>query len=162
MAPREWQVEAHAGWQKANGDRVRACIDTLVENALRYTTSGDVVRVFARLEGETFVFGVADSGPGLNQTQQDAINAPLPDSQDVPLISDPRSQTGLGLSLVRDAVESRGGRLVAGRAREGGAEVYVVCLRYPSASPSRLRRPTVWAPLPSPLDPSDGLSPATR
>lgn len=147
VAERDWQVEAHAGWQKANADRVRACIDTLIENALRYTTTGDVVRVFARVEDDSFIFGVADSGPGLNPTQRAAINAPPPESEDVPLVSDPRSQTGLGLSLVRDAVEWRGGRLVAERSREGGAEVLVICPRDSSAPAPRLRRPGSRPPL---------------
>ncbi len=151
VAERDWQVEAHAGWQKANADRVRACIDTLVENAVRYTATGDVVRVFATLDDDTFVFGVADSGPGLTPTHRDAINASPPESEDVPLVSDPRSQTGLGLSLVRDAVELRGGRLVAGRSREGGAEVFVVCPRHPTSPAPRLRRPSS-RPAPSSAD----------
>ena len=36
---------------------------------------------------------------------------------------DPKAQTGLGLALVKDAAEFRGGRLVAGRSSEGGALV---------------------------------------
>ena len=36
---------------------------------------------------------------------------------------DPRARTGLGLSLVREIVESRHGRLEAGVAPEGGALV---------------------------------------
>jgi K+-sensing histidine kinase KdpD len=33
----------------------------------------------------------------------------------------PHAQTGLGMGLVREIVEARGGRLFAGRSREGGA-----------------------------------------
>jgi signal transduction histidine kinase len=140
VADRDWQIDTTGSVQKANADRVRACIDTLVENAVRYTKAGDVIRVFDRVEGDSFVVGVADSGPGFTPEQLAAINAPDSDPVDVPLVSDPRSQTGLGLSLVRDAVEWRGGALVARVSPEGGAEVRVVSPRsgrYLSPRPGR-------------------------
>jgi signal transduction histidine kinase len=59
-------------------------------------------------------------------------------------VSDPRSQTGLGLSLVRDAMEARGGRLEALRSAEGGADVRIVCprtVRYPASTAVRPVRP---------------------
>jgi two-component system, OmpR family, sensor kinase len=127
VADRDWRVDASAGIQKANADRIRACIDTLIENALRYTQTGDVIRVFGWVDGDQYVLGVADSGPGFSADQIASINAPSTDSVETSLVNDPRSQTGLGLSLVRDAVEWRGGRLVALNGRDGGAEVRVVC-----------------------------------
>ncbi len=124
VAEREWQVEANLGVQQASEERVRACLDTLVENAVRYTEAGDVIRLFACTAGGVQVIGVADSGPGFTDIQLESINARGSDVDlAVPLVSDPRSQTGLGLSLVREVVESRGARLVAARSREGGAEV---------------------------------------
>ena len=48
---------------------------------------------------------------------------------------DERSQTGLGLGLVKEIVEARGGRLHAGRSREGGA---LLVARLPLASPGQL------------------------
>ena len=41
-------------------------------------------------------------------------------------MADPKSQTGLGLSLVRETAEALGGRLVAGRSAEGGALLLMV------------------------------------
>jgi two-component system OmpR family sensor kinase len=127
VADRDWRIETAAGVQKVNADRVRACIDTLIENAVRYTKTGDVIRVFGSVDRDTYVIGVADSGPGFTTDQLAAINAASTDAPDAPLVSDPRSQTGLGLSLVRDAVEWRSGRLIADRGREGGAQVLVAC-----------------------------------
>jgi signal transduction histidine kinase len=128
VAERDWCVHAAAGVQKVNVDRMRACIDTLIENAVRYTSEGDTIRVFAYQQGDTYVVGVADSGAGFTDGQIEAINATTLDSPEAPpIISDPRSQTGLGLSLVREGIEWRGGRLLAGRAPEGGAEVRIVC-----------------------------------
>jgi signal transduction histidine kinase len=127
VADRQWEVDSRLGVQEANEERVRACVDTLVENAVRYTEPGDVIRLFARKSGNVNEMGVADSGPGFSEAQLQSINARGSDVDiSVPLVSDPRSQTGLGLSLVREVVESRGARLVAGRSPEGGAEVRMV------------------------------------
>jgi signal transduction histidine kinase len=127
VGDRDWRVEANAGVQKVNADRLRACVDTLIENAVRYTDPGDTIRVFARRQRDSYVVGVADSGDGFTDEQIAAINAAITDSADAPIISDPRSQTGLGLSLVRESIEWRGGHLVAARAPEGGAEVRIIC-----------------------------------
>jgi signal transduction histidine kinase len=127
LADRDWKVEVGLGVQQANEERVRACLDTLVENAVRYTESGDVIRLFACRANGVNVIGVADSGPGFSQAQLESINACGGDVDlTVPLVYDTRSQTGLGLSLVREVVESRGARLVAGPSREGGGEVRIV------------------------------------
>jgi signal transduction histidine kinase len=146
VADRDWQIETATGVQKVNADRLRACVDTLVENAVRYTSAGDVIRVFGRARHDTYVLGVADSGPGLTADQVDAINAPSVELTVTPLVSDPRSQSGLGLSLVRDAVEWRGGRLVAGRSREGGAELRVMCPRHSVELPALLGRASTRTP----------------
>lgn len=129
VADRRWQVESAVGVVNANEERIRACVDTLIENAVRYTEPGDVIRLFAHDSGGVNVLGIADSGEGFTDAQLESINARGSDVDlAVPLVSDPRSQTGLGLSLVREVVESRGARLVAGRSREGGAEVRIIGL----------------------------------
>jgi two-component system, OmpR family, sensor kinase len=129
VASRSWQVEARLGVQVLNEERVRACLDTLIENAVRYTGIGDVIRLFAyQRDGLSFI-GVADSGQGFNAAQLEAINVVGSEGDpDVPLVSDPRSQTGLGLSLVREVVESRGARLMASVSTEGGGEVSIIGL----------------------------------
>jgi two-component system, OmpR family, sensor kinase len=127
VANRHWCVEAAAGVQKVNAERLRAGVDTLIENAVRYTSDGDTIRVFATRNRDTYVVGVADSGVGFSDEQIAAINAAETDSAEIPIITDPRSQTGLGLSLVRESIEWRGGQLLAGHAPEGGAEVRIVC-----------------------------------
>ncbi len=116
VADRDWQVDADPGTlHLCSPERVRACLDTLVENAVRYTETGDTVRLVARAHGDLMVVGVADSGPGIKAV-------------------DPRSQTGFGLSLLRDAAESRGGHVATGRSAEGGALVVMVVPRTPSPS----------------------------
>ena len=129
VAARRWVVEADAGTVQASTERLRACLDTLIENALRYTGPDDTVRLLATREGEHFWMGVADSGPGLAPDIAAAVNAGRTPAGP----ADGRSQTGLGLSLVRDIVHARHGRLYAGRSREGGA---LMVARLPVTSPA--------------------------
>ncbi len=125
VATRRWLVETSAGKVQASPERLRACLDTLIENALRYTGAQDVVRLLAyRRDGHLWM-GVADSGPGLSEQVARRINGqrdrtPGPGDGVRP---DPRSQTGLGIGLVQDIVESRRGLVFAGQSREGGALV---------------------------------------
>jgi two-component system, OmpR family, sensor kinase len=123
VAPRDWRVTSAAGVLDTHEERVKVCVDTLVENAVRYTQEGDTIRVFARREGAAVRLGVADSGSGFRPDQVAAFNGPQELVADASSNQDPRARTGLGLSLVREIVESRHGRLEAGVAPEGGALV---------------------------------------
>ena len=121
VADRRWVVDAVAGIGTTASEPLRGSLDTLIENALRYTDVGDVVRVCALRTSGWIMVGVADSGPGLSTEVADAVNQH--DFGDLAGVMDSRSQTGLGLSLVQEMVSPYAGRLVVGRSREGGALV---------------------------------------
>ncbi|MER7072973.1 HAMP domain-containing sensor histidine kinase [Terrabacter sp. NPDC000476] len=139
VVDRDWRVDAWGGSLWGSPERLRACLDTLVENAVRYTREGDTVELFVRLTGdETIAIGVADSGPGF---APEVLAAGAPggagthsgsDGLGAGLVRDELSQTGLGISLVRDAAGRRGGRVQLGTSRWGGAEVAMVVPRQPS------------------------------
>jgi len=119
VVDRRWVVEADAGDIRGSRGRLRAALDTLVENALRYTDDGDTVRLTGRSRPDGWVeIGVGDSGPGLRPELVAAINA---GGIEASLGSDGLSQNGLGLGLVRGVVAARGGRLRAGTSLDGGA-----------------------------------------
>lgn len=143
VTPRDWQVIASAGTAVMHEERIKVCVDTLVENAIRYTGVGAVVRVFAHREGDTVRIGVADGGSGFAPAQLTALNAPHGTPQgDTPDL-DPLARTGLGLSLVREIVEARDGRVEAGTAPEGGA---LVTLVLPAADRAPVRSRSVPSP----------------
>lgn len=126
LADRDWVVSCAPLWHYCSAPRLRACLDTLVENALRYTEAGDTIRIIGRREQDVVLLGVADSGPGMDDALLTAIarGELLTGTGMEPFTAeDPKAQTGLGLALVQDAAELRGGRLVAGRSSEGGALV---------------------------------------
>jgi signal transduction histidine kinase len=127
VSARRWVVQAEAGEVECSAERLRAVLDTLVENAVRYTREGDTVRIFARRKDGCVELGVADSGPGMSARQMALLNRGTAPTEAVPdtLPRDALSQTGLGLGLVRTVVAARDGRLLARTAPEGGAEVAV-------------------------------------
>ena len=145
VAERRWLVEADPVVLTCSPDRVRACLDTLIENAVRYTDDLDTVRVIGRRLGDRLVIGVADSGQGLATDTALAINTTPYDADpyefDARHGSDPLSKTGLGLHLVREAAAARGGCLVAGRSAEGGALLLMVvpALTRPAVQPGQAR-----------------------
>ena len=131
VANRRWIVESTGGALHASQERIVACLDTLVENAVRYTAESDTVRLFATQHDDHVLIGVADSGPGLAAEQAMRVNSreprAAPDPAPAERTPDPLSQTGLGIGLVQEILEAREGRLLAGRSREGGA-LFVIYL----------------------------------
>jgi two-component system, OmpR family, sensor kinase len=125
VADRQWVVDTTVGTCDVSAERLRACMDTLIENALRYTVVGDVVRLCAIRSRDSVLLGVADSGSGLSDPLVAAVNAQ--DFQGARQLSEHTSgsgsQTGLGLGLVHEMVSMCGGTVVAGTSAEGGALV---------------------------------------
>ena len=126
IAERRWVVDSTAGTHACAPERLRALLDTLVENSVRYTRTGDVVRLLAFDLPGGLAIGVADAGPGLPPALACALNGEAVPSSDGPAVIDPLAQTGLGLELVREVAGAAGGRVAAGRSAEGGALVLAV------------------------------------
>lgn len=81
-------------------------ISNLMENALRHTPRGGKVRLGYRVEENSFVGFVEDSGPGIKE--EDLSRLFEPGTQ---LDPTKKGLAGLGLSSVKSVVESYGGRV---------------------------------------------------
>jgi len=127
MTQRQWVIDTvGAGQVMGSPERMRVVLDTLVENAVRYTETGDTIRVHASHHHATLALGVADSGAGICASRRAWLNAEGGvEGFSPPLEGDSRTQTGLGLGIVRSVAVARGGRLVVEEAREGGAFVAI-------------------------------------
>jgi two-component system, OmpR family, sensor kinase len=148
VADRNWVLDSHAGSAPGSPERLRTCIDTLVENAIRYTSVGDTIRLVGSRRDQHIVVGVLDSGVGLTEQQITTINANeqsptsapadtwMPTLGNAPAVTntpevtgtaaaDHLAGTGLGLSIVREIAQARGGALYALHAPEGGAALTI-------------------------------------
>ena len=143
VAQRNWKVESSALTLHCSAERLRACLDTLIENALRYTGhDDDTVLLYARPMRGAIALGVADSGRGFTTDMLRSAAA-----QDLPSgvldgVRDDLSQTGLGLSLVRDVATRRGGWVQLGVSPWGGADVAMILPMRPAAPALPVGRPT--------------------
>jgi two-component system OmpR family sensor kinase len=135
---RRWVLEAGAGRIVGSPERMRTGLDTLVENAIRYTSVGDTIRLAGIRQLKNVAVGVFDSGRGLTDEQITALNTgmDLPPPGDTAGTAsatlagldtaDRLRGTGLGLSIVRALARARGGYLEASHAPEGGAAMVII------------------------------------
>ena len=109
-------------------------LDNLIENALRYSPSHQIVGLHVRLEGGCVQFDVLDRGIGIPDAWRDKVFDPfrrvLPETRgDTSFADSARRGMGLGLALCRAIANAHHARLWI-EAREGGGTV--ICLRFTS------------------------------
>jgi PAS domain S-box-containing protein len=101
-------------------------LTNLVDNAIKFTPDGGIVRLWARLDPESdtsaLLVGVSDTGPGIPPEAQPRLFKKF---QQVISNQGRRRGTGLGLPFCKLAVEAHGGQIWAespSSVVEGGAE----------------------------------------
>jgi signal transduction histidine kinase len=107
VADRRWTIRSAVGQASFNPDRLKAALDSLLENAIKFTVPGDRVEVVGTGTDDTWTIAVIDSGAGM---LPDCLAALTTDSV-APLPAVSASGTGLGLAIVRAVVASWHGRL---------------------------------------------------
>ena len=115
-----------------DGDRILQIVSNLVENAVRWTPAGGIVRLSAaRRDAAGVRIEVADSGPGRAGCEA------------APTCSRRSSReggggTGLGLAIASELALAMGGSLSVDDAPEGGALFICVLPRASAAAPRPL------------------------
>lgn len=103
---------------EADPELIRALIENLLDNSLKYSPSGTVVVVSLEESQRAYVLKVTDSGPGIPPEA-------MPHIFDRFFRGDPLKHSvpgsGLGLSIVRRIAEIHGGNVSAENRPEGGA-----------------------------------------
>jgi signal transduction histidine kinase len=109
-------------------DRLQRVLRNLLDNALRYTPSGGVVRLESRvLDRRELEVCVADSGPGISASERERIFERfyrVERSRQRPAVvgeGAPSTGAGLGLAIARAVVQAHGGRMWADASPLGGA-----------------------------------------
>jgi signal transduction histidine kinase len=96
---------------EADNDLLRRLVENLLDNALRYTSSGGRVTVSASRHNGELRLAVADQGPGIPVDQREHIFEKYAQLDRVTDQAQKRFGRGIGLAFVKLAVESHGGRI---------------------------------------------------
>jgi len=89
--------------------KLKQMLLNLVNNAVKFTPSGGIVEISARLEPDGFVLAVRDSGIGIAEADLDRVLEPFVQAETT--LSRRQEGTGLGLALVKAMIGIHGGRL---------------------------------------------------
>ncbi len=92
-----------------NQERLKAIVDNLVSNALKYSPSGSVVEVKLAQEGSLIRFEVSDAGPGIAPEDRSRIFDSFYQGKAQP--TGPIKGTGLGLSIAKEGALAHGGKI---------------------------------------------------
>ena len=102
--------------------RVRQVLLNLAGNAVKYTSSGEVV-IHLSARRDELEFEIADSGVGIGRDALDRLFKPFSQIDAPPMHR--HGGTGLGLAISKQLVEAMGGRITV-RSQEGrGAQFFV-------------------------------------
>lgn len=104
-------------------------LDNLIYNALRYTPKGGIIRVMAAQKGERIVLAVSDTGCGIAPEH-------LPHIFERGYMTGDKGGTGMGLYIVKTAMEGMDGSVTADNVPEGGAQF---CLCFPAKFEKHLK-----------------------
>ena len=106
---------------RADPDKLRQVISQLVENAVKYSPAGAVVRVEARKHPDSVEITVTDEGTGIPDSQIDRVFEKFYRGS----MADPG--TGLGLFIAQGLVSAMGGRIWV-RSEEGAGSRFTFAL----------------------------------
>ncbi len=92
---------------KGDHDRLKQVMINILDNAIKYSNSGDIIKVLATSDEDHVDISVRDFGPGISPDIKDRIFDPFY------RVDEDRSReqggSGLGLAIVKDIVERHGG-----------------------------------------------------
>jgi signal transduction histidine kinase len=97
---------------RASAPQIRQVIDNLLDNALKYSSSGGLVTVSCRPANEQVIVSVTDTGQGIPSKDLPHVFERFYRSDRSRSRSSPEGSTGgLGLSIVRSVVNAHGGEV---------------------------------------------------
>ncbi len=110
--------------------KISQVLENLIENALKYTPKGSVIRIVAKPQGGEVVAGICDNGPGIPKVDLPHIferfyRVDKGRSRD-------KGGTGLGLSIVKHIIQLHGGRVWAESEQGRGTSFYFTLPNVPA------------------------------
>lgn len=114
----------------ATGDDMFHIVFNLMENAVKYNVDGGSVQVSLRGDESTVRLTVSDTGIGI--PEEDRLNIFSRFYRVDKARSREAGGSGLGLSIVHDAVQAHGGSIAVGQNKPQGSK-FIVCFPRPSS-----------------------------
>lgn len=121
----ETSIPVQVGLVPMDGLLIEQVLVNLLDNAAKYTPAGTTITITAQRTTAGVEVAVADRGPGLDESERDAVFDKFYRSNRVP--SDRGRGAGLGLAICRAIIKAHGGRIWA-EGREGGGTRFVFSL----------------------------------
>src|SRR5262249_13968186 len=130
-ADRSWHLHGGAGAVQADPERVETALDSLLDNAVRYTVAGGQIRLSGRREDGVAVVEVRDDGTGIPPSEIGFVFESFR--------SGVGGGTGMGLAIVKAIMQAHGGSVsvVSDRTENGTGGGSVFTLRIPVRATSR-------------------------
>lgn len=126
------EIAAEPPLVSADPARLYQALANLINNAIKFTSSGHAVRVCLQASEQTASIEVADEGPGL--TPEDLVQAFQPFRTLSARPTGRESSSGLGLSLAQQIVVLHGGQLLISSV-PGAGSVFTIVLPLEVAPP---------------------------
>jgi signal transduction histidine kinase len=137
VAPRAWNLGALvAGTLTVDPEGLRAALDALLENAVKYTESGDTIELRSRASAGDVVIEVADGGEGVPPEALAQIFERFARADAARTRA--KGGVGLGLAIVDAIAKAHGGRCTV-KNSQSGATFALRLPRFEPASVSALR-----------------------
>ncbi|MBE0481612.1 MAG: ATP-binding protein [Dehalococcoidia bacterium] len=123
---------------RADGERLHQVILNLLVNASKFTPEGGTITLSARVEGNTFLVKVKDTGTGISRKGQRRIFEPyqrrIADRERL-------SGLGLGLALCKKLVELHGGKIwVESQSGKGSTFSFSLPFELPDQTQSNIHK----------------------
>jgi signal transduction histidine kinase len=130
VAPRVWQLgEVPSGTLEVDPEALRIALDSLIENAVKYTEELDAIRIRAHEDDGSLVIEVEDEGSGVPDSELGRIFDRFARADSA------RSRTeggvGLGLAIVDAITKAHGGSCAVRTGPDGS----IFSLTFPRFSP---------------------------
>ena len=122
--------------------RMEQVLDNLVENALKYTASGQLPEIRLESAGDEARLSVVDHGVGIPSDEGERIFDRFYRASNVQSITD--TGMGLGLYICRRIVEGHGGRIWVEPTPGGGSTFIVAIPMLPSLEPTPEETSAPW------------------
>jgi two-component system sensor histidine kinase BaeS len=108
----------HPCWVSGDETRLQQVFSNVLQNALRYVSSGERVEIGVRESQSNIAIDIQDSGDGVPEASLDALFGRFY------RVEASRSRAtggaGLGLPICRSIIEAHGGTITAAKAPQGG------------------------------------------